>query len=660
MPFILFLVFFATSCAGLTTSLDKAGAPKKAIADKSQVGAPQKEVEQHGTTQHQNIFFAAKKKIEVDRYAEAKPLLEEYLRKAPNGLHVDQSRLFLGQLALRDKAYPQAEAYFNSIISRSPPSALGNLARFYRAKTWDMQGKKQEALADLANVRDREGVFPDTEKLKLFLFWGQLAKEGKQSRDAALAYRRAYHIADSLKDPAVHEARIGLLGLIEKEMTIEDLESFLRFADIRTVPGAMALKRYEELKKASEFPTDNGYTPLSEAAVMDIANVPETYGEVAKVGLLLPVENTDRSWGKAVYDGMQLALRKNNSNLQFIIQNPGPTVASAIQAYERLVNEHKVMVVVGPLSGEQSQSVAKKAEAEGVPFFSMSPRTDSYWGATTVNFSFDFKKQAEALVKYAHEQLSATRYAMIFPRDEFGKGFAEAFAASVLRRGSTFTAMESFPVGQVDFRKNVENMVGLGNLIHARWGERDALIKEMQAKLGRPLKDKEKRNITLPPIVDFDVLFIPDSYKVMGQVAPLLAYYDIDGVTLMGPSTWNSPQVIQRAGQFLDDGIFVDFFSKTSPNEVVKDFLKSFEIEYGKVPGALSALGFDLASSLSRGMRNPTSSRKELLKGFLSMGDYVGVLGLEKWDDKRDPLSELQVFKINKSSINWQQSLRIR
>ncbi len=658
MRVLFILLVFVNSCAGLKTSIDKTSTPT--LADKTPQEGPQTHVEAHGTTQHQDIFFAARKRVEAERYAEGRPLLEEYIRKAPNGMHVDQAQLFLGQLALREKRYPEAEAYFNRIIARSPPSPILNLSRFYRARVWELQGKKVEALADLANVSDRVGVFPDTEKLKLFMFWGRLAKEARQFRDAALAYRMAYHTAENLKSPVVHEARVHLMGVIEKDMTVEDLESFLRYADLRTLPGAMANKRYEELKKAGGLPADDAYTPISETAAMDISNVPETYGEAGKLGLLLPVDANDRSWAKAIHEGIQLALKKNDSRLQVVIQNPGATVTSASQAFDRLVNEYKVMAVVGPLSGDQAQAVAKKAESAGVPFFSTSPRTSPTWGATTVNFSFDFKKQAEALVKFSHEYLNATRYAMIFPRDEFGKGFAEAFSDSVIRRGSQFTAIESFPVGQADFRKNVENMVGLGNLVHARWGERDVLLKEMQTKLNRPLRDKEKRSVTLPPIVDFDVLFIPDSYKVIGQVAPLLAYYDIDGVTLMGPSTWNSPQVLQRAGQFLEESVFVDFFSRTSPNDVVKDFMRSFEIEYGKTPGALSALGYDLGSSIDRGMKRPISSRKELLKAFLSMGDFVGVLGLEKWDDKRDPLTELQVFRIKKSGINWQQSLRIR
>ncbi len=650
------ILLFLSSCAGVTTSRTKYSAAEKGIP---RMGAPLQ-----GTTQHQEIFLRAKEKIEAEKYPEAKVLLEEYVRKAPNGAYFDQSYLFLGQLALREKKYPIAENYLGKIISKAPPSQYLNLARFYRAKSWDAQGKKLEALSDLSFVNDKEGVFPDAEKLKLFSFWGRLARENKQFRDSALAYRRAYHIGEELKNPtASTEARLQLEVLIEKEMSLADLESFLRFADTRSLPGAMALKKYEQLKVKVDqgvAPTEQSTALLTDTAIMDISSVPDSYGEEGKVGLLFPVDSTEKAWGKAIYEGMQLALKKAGSQLQFVVQNPGPTVESAKVAFDKLVKDQKVMLVVGPLTGDQAQAVAKRAESQGVPFVSTSPRTSTNWGATTLNFSFDFKKQSEGLVKFAAEFLNASRYAMIFPRDDFGKGFAESFSDSVLHRNAKFTAIESFKPGQSDFRKNVENMVGLGNMMAARWGERDALQKEYQAKINRPLKDKEKRDLSVPPIIDFDVLFIPDSFKVIGQIAPLLAYFDIEGITLMGPSTWNSTQVLQRAGQFLENAVFVDFFSKSSPNDVVREFMRSYDNEYGKAPGALSALGYDLAFSLDRAMKSSGNSRKDLLKGFMGMGEYIGVLGLEKWDEKRDPISEIQVFRIRKSGISWQQSLRIR
>jgi ABC-type branched-subunit amino acid transport system substrate-binding protein len=249
---------------------------------------------------------------------------------------------------------------------------------------------------------------------------------------------------------------------------------------------------------------------------------------------------------------------------------------------------------------------------------------------------------------------------MLFPRDDFGKGFAEAFYSAVQKVGGNFTAIESYPVDQKDFRKNVENMVGLGNVLDARWKEKEQLLKDTEERLKRPLREKEKKDLKLPPIVDFDVVFIPDSYKAIGQIAPLFAYYDISNITLLGPSTWNTPQVLQRAGQFLDKSIVVDFFSKNSQNGSTQDFIKNFQVEYGKIPGVMNALGFDLASSIDKAMKENSGSRKKLMQSFIGLGEFLGVIGLEKWDENRDPISEIQIFQILKNKIEWQQPLRIR
>lgn len=666
--FVLASVVFFSACAGTQ------GAAENTSSDK-----------------FEKLFLNAKLKVEAENYTQARPLLEEYLMKAPTGKYADQSLLFLGQLSIRDRKYAEASSFLNQIISKAPESNLRNLARFYRAKAWEQEGKKLEALASLNQISDREGTFPNSEKIKLFLFWGKLARENKQFRDAALAFRRAYHLSDEQKNTSsLAESSAQLQAVIQNELNIQDIEEFLKIADTKTVPGMFALKRHEELKitglnpvvapsSYSSSPTVMNQEPVegisldggtvlensdiqlnTNDAPLNMSQIKDTSGESGKVGLLLPINNPDKSWGKAIYEGMQLAVKKNASSISLVVSDPGATVESAKKAIEHLINEEKVMVVVGPLTAEQAIVAAKKSEEAGVPFLSTSPRTHPNWGGTTINFSFDFKKQSLALAKYASEKLNANRYAMIFPRDDFGKGFAEAFYESVQKTGGIFTAIESYPVDQKDFRKNIENMVGLGNVLDIRRNEKDQLLKDLEEKLKRPLKEKEKKDLKLPPIVDFDVVFIPDSYKAIGQIAPLFAYYDISHISLLGPSTWNSPQVLQRAGQFLDKSIFVDFFSKNSQNSATQDFLKNFQVEYGKIPGVMNALGFDLASSIDKAMKENSGSRKKLLQSFTSLGEFLGVIGLEKWDESRDPISEIQVFQILKNKIEWQQPFRIR
>ena len=59
-------------------------------------------------------------------------------------------------------------------------------------------------------------------------------------------------------------------------------------------------------------------------------------------------------------------------------------------------------------------------------------------------------------------------------------------------------------------------------------------------------------------------------------------------------------------------------------------------------------------------MKENAGSRKKLMQSFLSLGEFLGVIGLEKWDENRDPIAEIQIFQILKNKIEWQQPFRIR
>ena len=51
--------------------------------------------------------------------------------------------------------------------------------------------------------------------------------------------------------------------------------------------------------------------------------------------------------------------------------------------------------------------------------------------------------------------------------------------------------------------------------------------------------------VVLPPIVDFDALFIPDEHDKIVLIAPQLAFHDVTGVRLLGSSGWVDPELIE-------------------------------------------------------------------------------------------------------------------
>src|SRR5690606_13426955 len=102
---------------------------------------------------------------------------------------------------------------------------------------------------------------------------------------------------------------------------------------------------------------------------------------------------------------------------------------------------------------------------------------------------------------------------------------------------------------------------------------------------------------SLPPVVDFDAIIIPDSGRKVGLIAPALAFEDVvltrdekvletirkttgnknlRPVTLMGGSTWNTPMTLESCERYCEEAIFVDGYFADNPDPKMRDFVSRF------------------------------------------------------------------------------------
>ena len=153
------------------------------------------------------------------------------------------------------------------------------------------------------------------------------------------------------------------------------------------------------------------------------------------------------------------------------------------------------------------------------------------------------------LVNYAFEELGARRFAVLYPEDGYGRGMRDQFWEMVEERGGWLVAASGYEPDATDFGESIRRMIGYVLLTRSEQGaliEREAFIRR-----GRRLPIEHRplvRRIAdtmlgpesepLPPIVDFDALFIPDGYGKIGLLAPQLAFHDLTGVQLLGPGGW--------------------------------------------------------------------------------------------------------------------------
>jgi ABC-type branched-subunit amino acid transport system substrate-binding protein len=136
----------------------------------------------------------------------------------------------------------------------------------------------------------------------------------------------------------------------------------------------------------------------------------------------------------------------------------------------------------------------------------------------------------------------------------------------------------------------------------------------------------------LPPIVDFDGLFIPESHEKVILIAPQLAYHEALGGRLLGASGWYDPELVAIARQHVEGSVFTAQYFADSPMPLVQLFRERSVTSYGAEPDAVSAQAYDAANLALLQLADGRTSREELRTGVLAIRAHPGVTGLLAMD----------------------------
>lgn len=588
----------------------------------------------------------------------AESTYRQYQKNFSQGEFADRVGIRLGNIYMERHDYEQARQNFRSVVELSPPSRFRGLAQFGEARAEFALGQTEAALKTLSAISFKE--ISRSQSGDVFAFWSRVAAQDGRWLESTLASIKAYYTSD--QDPIQRSQAQFVREQIDQRLVETELEFILReypnrfpANELRLRLATLQMARGEKDEATELLMRIMSSAPAGSAIWEKAKNLQaraHQFEDVAnyKIGVLLPLSGRQERFGRAVIDGLEIALK--GKNIQLVLADTGPNEGTLKAAFERLVFEDRVMGVVGPLSGANSDFVAQWAVEYGVPGISLSSKPGlTEKGAYVFRTALTPQKQVRALVRHSREKLGAQGFAVMFPQDSFGEVYASEFINAVRSGGGKLTAAESYAPNQTDFKVPIQNMIGLSYEAF-RQEEKKRIIEEKELTLERELSSKELKDFELPPIVDFDVLFIPDTYRALGQIIPALLYADVNKPVLLGPATWRNPNLLRRAGQYLDGALFVDAWSIERQNPVTQNFVESFQLKVGKAPQALNALGYDvglaLAAAYSKRGRAP-ESREELRLRLSDLGQIEGAVGTHLWDAERDSLAEIQLFKAERA-----------
>jgi len=572
----------------------------------------------------------------------------------------------------------RADAAFVKLLTRFPLSPRSLQAKAQLGLAELEQGRTKDGLATLGSVYDK---LPAGERLPVARAVADAA-ERVHSPAQALHYR-----AEALRlAPPAEQAR-------ELERALEDVDQlpFLDVAKLRSeLPDDSPLLPAVRLKlakvrlhlrdgdaaaaEARELVERHPGTPWAAEGQALLERLSRrTRVQPNVVGVAVPMSGRFKSWGDAVLQGVAVAL--GDGPWKIVVKDTRGEPEGAAQAIQELALQEGAMAIIGAVTNVAAPRAAQAAQELEVPLLSLARVeriTDA--GPWVFRVMLTAEAQAKALAEWAMAKRGMRRFALFYPAVPYGVELANAFWDEVEGRGGEIRGAESYEADRTSFGPLVKSMVGKLHLDERP--DYQEQVRELVKREKDPFRRRkalEKLRDRLAPVTDFDAVFIPDFADKVALVAPALAVEDVvtatcderelarvrkgtdredlQPVQLLGANGWDDPQLVERAGKYVECAVFVDGFFAGSARPATRTFADLFQQKVGHPPTILEASAHDAARLVRQALERGAQTREALRSALSATRAFPGATGDLSFDDRREVRKPLFFLTVEKGAV---------
>jgi branched-chain amino acid transport system substrate-binding protein len=366
-----------------------------------------------------------------------------------------------------------------------------------------------------------------------------------------------------------------------------------------------------------------------------------------RVAIAVPLSGPAAGVGRDLLDAAQLALfdfRPENFELR-VYDTAGNAVIAASAAQR--AQQDGVSLFLGPLFADAVAATADAVRPAGIPIYAFS--SDRLVAGDGVYVAGFFPEAQVARVVDFAARRGMFRFAVLVPNDAYGNRINTAVSESVVDAGGKVVDGRFYPPDNDGMTETVRSL--------ARYDERAAELKTEMARLAG--KDDPIAKLALERLatldtfgdVGFEALILPEGGEQVLQLAPLLAFFDIDpaSVKLLGLWIWDDPALGKEPSM-------LGAWFAAPPRASRLRFEESFRQAYGRAPDRLATLAYDgvalaavLAQTAQPGVAPFARDRLENMDGFAGVD---GIFRLHANGEVQRGLSVLEVQRDGPQEID--------
>ena len=333
----------------------------------------------------------------------------------------------------------------------------------------------------------------------------------------------------------------------------------------------------------------------------------------AKIGFTAALTGGAAAYGKSEEEGVRLAVEEINKKGDFpidlLVEDTKAVPADSMNATKKLIQE-KVSLIIGPMTSNEAKAAGPIIQNAKVPSLEISVTAENITdiGDCIFRNSVPESKNIPQTVKKTHKLLGYKTAAILYAHDN-----------------------EQHVTAQKYFQKTMEEE-GVQVIDVETFGSKDS---EYSAQLTN-IQHKAP-----------DVIVVCSYYQEGSRILKKMREMGMDQPVL-GDNGFVSPELGKMAGAAADNVYVSSMWSADRTDEKVQTFVESYTEAYGRAPDQFAASAYDGVYMATDAMQRAgtTTDHKKIRDALAQMKDFKGVCGTFSFDEKRDPVVDLILMKM--------------
>lgn len=333
----------------------------------------------------------------------------------------------------------------------------------------------------------------------------------------------------------------------------------------------------------------------------------------AKIGFTAALTGGAAAYGKSEEEGVRLAVEEINKKGDFpidlLVEDTKAVPADSMNATKKLIQE-KVSMIIGPMTSNEAKAAGSIIQNAKVPSLEISVTAENITdiGDCIFRNSVPESKNIPQTVKKTHKLLGYKTAAILYAHDN-----------------------EQHVTAQKYFQKTMEEE-GVQVIDVETFGSKDS---EYSAQLTN-IQHKAP-----------DVIVVCSYYQEGSRILKKMREMGMDQPVL-GDNGFVSPELGKMAGAAADNVYVSSMWSADRKDEKVQKFVENYTKTYGRAPDQFAASAYDGVYMAMDAMQRAgtTTDHKKIRDALAQMKDFKGVCGTFSFDEKRDPVVDLILMKM--------------